>query len=72
MGLVSRGQTAFSRHGAYRLHYKRLLDAIDKRCAENKRSGYARLWMDHFFNFRSPIRYFVYSIIASTRHDQIP
>ena len=24
--LVSRGQTVFSRHGAYRLHYKRLLE----------------------------------------------
>ena len=51
MQVVSRGQTAFSWHGAYRLHYKRLIfragayNAIDKRRAEKKRSGHARLIM---------------------------
>ena len=35
--VVSRGQTTFSRHGVYPLHYKRR--------AEKKRSGHARLAM---------------------------
>ena len=47
--IVSHGQTTFSWHGAYRLHYKCLLEkgstynAIDKHYAEKKWSGHARL-----------------------------